>query len=242
VEVKLGKVGKQLYVIDTVQLMHTVSTVGYIVSERRVKMIPEVLQRLENECGNKKDLGKRIQMARSSGEVLERIEDSPVCAFICDTTAEALRPGAGLHAEQILASPVVLVECTYLEESFSAQAGRKGHVVWEGASGLGTIVKQHLFPSPLCDNHSDKTAGGGAGAGDVRREGPCSCSSSAQPQTTFVLIHFSLRYSDAEIRNFFLNAGRTGLGSSVSTEDGGWGVPPHLVLWLDTGVVQLWYQ
>ena len=61
-------------------------------------------------------------------------------------------------------------------------------------------------------------------------------------QTTWVLIHFSLRYPDEEVCAFFRDTERSG----VILEEGEGGEdrtrPPDLVLWLDTGVVQLWVR
>lgn len=216
IPLKLGKGGNKMYVVETVQLMHTVSTVGYIVYERRTKIFPEVMKRLESECKNKRDLGNLIQKARASGEVIEYYKDICICAFICDTSAEALK--SGLHASRILAAPVVIIECTYLEESFTAEANRRGHVVWAGEAGLCNVVRERIFPTTQTDDDNGTPSGSVA---------------------TFILMHFSLRYSDTEIVKFFLNPEAVQLGSAVATAGAG---PPHVVLWLDTGIVQLWYQ
>ena len=44
------------------------------------------------------------------------------------------------------------------------------------------------------------------------------------PDTTFVLVHFSLRYKDREIREYFQTAGSDGRR------------PGNVVLWLDSGI------
>ena len=202
----LGKKGSGTYIVRPVEVMHTVSTLGYIIYERRKRIVPEIMDKLASECNDKKELGRMIQASRANGDKVDETFDIPICAFVCDTSAKALTTGA--NAMQILASPVIIIECTYLEESFTAEANRKGHVVWSGEDGLCPIVQERLF---FVDS----------------------------PPVTFVLIHFSLRYSDSEIRDFFCDVEKAQLGSSVSEEGSG---PPHLVLWLDTGVVQLWYS
>jgi hypothetical protein len=216
-----SKCGSKVIVVETVQLTHTVSTVGYIIYERRRKIIPAVLKRLVSECGSdKKALGKRIQHARTSGEEVECDIDIPICAFICDTTTQALK--CGLHSSRILAAPVVIVECTYLEECYTSEANRRGHVVWSGEEGLCSVVRDQIFPT----THESTS------------ECSSECSSVRQP-VTFILIHFSLRYSDSSVVDFFMDMDAVGLGSAVTTHGSG---PPHVVLWLDSGVVQLWYH
>ena len=80
---------------------------------------------MEKECTNKKEIGKKIQLAKASGETIDYVVDIPICAFICDATAAALSCGA--HASAILASPVIIIECTYLEEIYrgSQQKGSR---------------------------------------------------------------------------------------------------------------------
>ena len=60
---------------------------------------------------------------------------------------------------------------------------------------------------------------------------------------TWVLVHFSLRYSDDGIGAFFSDGGEGGLVYSRSAEAGEACEeprPPDIVLWLDTGVRELW--
>ena len=234
IPIHLGKGGKKHFIISPVEVMHTGSTVGYIISERRTKIIPEVMQRLKSECCTQKDLGAKLQTMRTQGEeAVDYDLDIPICAFICDTTAAALT--TGMHASQILAAPVIMIECTYLEESFAAEANRKGHVVWSGIAGLCCVVRERI-----------KSQIQGCTTGDNKQQQEPQHQQQHPPEqslapspTTFVLIHFSLRYSDSEIIDFFLDVARVGLGSAVATEGFG---PPHIVLWLDSGIVQLWYS
>jgi hypothetical protein len=136
----------------------------------------------------------------------------------------------------IFSTPIVMIECTYLEDSFAYEAERRGHVVW---SYLRPILIQHFTSPPSAADTS--------------------------PHSTFILIHFSLRYSDEDIVAFFMDPNRCMLPnpsqspppphtnphhmSTTSTCSSGSGdgadkssSPPHLILWLDTGIVRLWYQ
>jgi len=53
---------------------------------------------------------------------------------------------------------------------------------------------------------------------------------------TWVLVHFSLKYSDDSIRSFFMDAAQCGLEFQIAGKE----FVPDVVLWLDTGVVELW--
>ena len=56
--------------------------------------------------------------------------------------------------------------------------------------------------------------------------------------STWVLIHFSLHYSDEEIFGFFRDPLHSGIVLESTDLEGV--RPPDLVLWLDSGVVPLW--
>lgn len=82
-------------------------------------------------------------------------------AYVGDTHASALA-----EADWLDGVPVVITECTFLDDADLERAARIGHTVW---SELRPIVEAH-------------------------------------PETLFVLIHFSLRHSDAEVVDFFAAA------------------------------------
>lgn len=241
----IGKGGKKEMEIQTVKLYHTISTIGYIVNEKKTKLRPDLNQgdkKLTNEC---------VAAARSRGETVTVEFYQPVLAYLCDTTAKVLYPkeipypveesqyphatmnsssdedcccisetsieaksSNDYNEEQVLQSifscPIIMIECTYLEESFSREAERRGHVVW---TFLQPIILRHFTSNE----------------------------STPQPTTTFILIHFSLRYSDEEITSFFMDSTRCHLinpSQSPPNEN----TPPHLILWLDTGIIKLWYE
>jgi ribonuclease BN (tRNA processing enzyme) len=298
----LGKNGKKEIEVRTVKLYHTISTVGYIVSEKKSKLRPDL-----SHLTDKKLTQQRVMEARARGETVTVEFYQPLVAYLCDTTARVLynssqgagaypvepidyphatmnnnnsssgRSGGGeggcCHSSEetqglkegnapaeageydeeetlrlIFSCPIVMIECTYLEESFAQEAERRGHVVW---SFLQPILLQYFtslssFSPPHGHSHS-----------------------------SFVLMHFSLRYSDEDIIAFFMDPNRCLLpnpsqsphrppfplsppldgplpqdsnsGSCSSKGDGDKDSdcplpPPHLILWLDTGIVKLWYQ
>jgi hypothetical protein len=215
IPVHIGKKGKTTMVVSTLQLHHTVTTVGYVLSERGNKVRPDLIG------ADKRTTGENVKVAKQRGEEVTITVDTPVCAFVCDTSLRAVTE-EGEHSAQILACPVVIIECTYLEEEYAAEGDRRGHIVWTG--GLRDVV--------LSTYHAYKSRSGGGRGGNA---GP----SAGAP--VFILMHFSLRYSDDEIREFFRE--RSGLGAALTTSEvSDAGRKPHVVLWLDSGIEQLWFQ
>ena len=182
----IGK--KQHFTINTVELFHTCTAVGYIISQQRSKLRPE----LKND--DDRTTAANVNAARQRGEEINIIYDNPIVAFICDTDIRALTTGP--HAMQILTCPVAIVECTYLEENMKSEADRRGHITWSDLL-------------PLVINTPN--------------------------QITFILIHFSLRYSDDEVVDFF----RTSSGACMREIRDDSNEVPKVVLWLDSGIVRL---
>lgn len=129
-------------------MVHSVPCVGYGFFERKKRLRPE----------HAALSGKEIAALRKSGvdvtvEVQERL-----FAFCGDTTHEAL-----LNSPELLEFPVLIVECTFIDDADEAQATKTKHMLW-----------RHLKPIVA-----------------------------AHPNTTFLLIHFSLRYTTAQVHTFF---------------------------------------
>lgn len=228
VPVAFGKGGKQIMVIQTVTLLHNrCSTIGYLIFEKKSKLMPHL------EGIDKKTTTANVMQAKSRGEAVTMDVNSPVMAFICDTSIEAVTTGD--ESSLILSMPALMIECTYLEESMNAEATKRGHVCW---SQLCPVVISKLRQL---------------------REVPF----------TAILIHFSLRYTDGDIVAFFMNPDLNGLGRIARRKTAGvvtfeytegtfslygdsgeahkrsntveYG-PCHLVLWLDSGVEEIWFQ
>jgi len=117
--------------------------------------------------------GKEIGRLRKEGTVITEKREVRLFAFMGDTTAKIFTEShspcgsdnASTHvtAEELLKFPVIITECTFLEESEAKNAARTCHSLWRD---LEETVVSH-------------------------------------PDTTFVLIHFSLRYKAAYVREFF---------------------------------------
>lgn len=141
IPVALGKAGKQIITVQTVQLFHNrCSSIGYILSERKSKMRPEL------EGGTKQQTTANVLAAKKRGEQISLNTDIVFFAFICDTSIEAVSgvDASRPQAKLILSSPVVMIECTYLEPEMEGEALKRGHICW---SQLCAVVRP-IFTDP----------------------------------------------------------------------------------------------
>jgi ribonuclease Z len=162
---------------------HTVPCLGYLFSA--------VTHRLRDEYRSLP--GRELRRLREEeGVQLTRPVQTPVFAFLGDTTAATLAAAPGWlagsgdddgseRADSGTGVKVVITECSFLREEHRAQADKTKHTIW---ADLEPVVRRW-------------------------------------PRTVFVLTHFSLRYSDDEVRRFF--------------EDMGDRVPGNAVVWVDGG-------
>ncbi|MEV4254531.1 MBL fold metallo-hydrolase [Spirillospora sp. NPDC049652] len=152
--------GRSGHHVRVVECDHKVPCVGYAFSQSAKALSPEfdeLRRRLVSE-GRGKEFGRLIARAREDGEVVERETRRPLFAFLGDTHVSVFERNPWLFDY-----PVIITECTYLDDSQAERADRVGHTVW---SQLRPVVEAH-------------------------------------PRNLFVLTHFSLRHSDAEILAFF---------------------------------------
>jgi ribonuclease Z len=171
-EFTFGRRGE--HVARVVACRHKVPCVGYVVSSRHRELDPAVAGLRDTMSGP--DFGRLMAARRAAGEPVDREVHRPLFAYVGDTHPTALST-----ADWLAGVPVVVTECTFLDDAELDRAERTGHTVW---SRLRPIIAAH-------------------------------------PQTLFVLIHFSLRHSDAEVVTFF----------EKELADGG---PPNIVIWAGT--------
>jgi ribonuclease Z len=142
-----------------VDCRHKVPCVGYAFAEVRKALKPE-FEGLKATLGA--GFGRAIAQHRRDGVEVDREVRRPMFAYLGDSDVTVF-----VDNPWLLEYPVVVTECTYLDDAHLDRAGKVGHTVW---SQLRPIVR-------------------------------------ANPQTTFVLIHFSLRHSDRDILEFFARDG-----------------------------------
>jgi ribonuclease Z len=127
---------------------HSVECVGYMFSLVKSKL-------REDLAGLP---GREIGAMRKRGENVSREVEVPAFVFLGDTTHAVFDQNP-----EILKHPIVIVECTFLEDDDVKHAERTKHMHW-----------MHL--RKYVENN---------------------------PETKFVLIHFSRRYNSAQVLDFF---------------------------------------
>jgi ribonuclease Z len=142
--------------VRVVRCQHKVPCVGYCFTSVGKGLLPEY-EALRATMAPA-DFGKLVAGRRAAGEAVDRDVRTPLFAFLGDTHPRVFDDNPWLFEY-----PVIVTECTYLDDAQSERADRVGHTVW---SRLRPVVRAH-------------------------------------PATLFVLTHFSLRHSDAEVLAFF---------------------------------------
>ena len=171
-EFPIGRRGA--HTVRVLPTRHKVPSVGYLVSEHGKELLPDLAA--ARTTLSQAEFGQLMAARRRAGEPVERQVTRPLFAYLGDTHASAL---AG--ADWLAGVPVVITECTFLDEGERERADRVGHTLW---ADLRPVVAAH-------------------------------------PATTFVLTHFSLRYSDREVLAFFEREQREQAA----------GGPSNIVLW-----------
>ncbi|GIJ49035.1 hypothetical protein Val02_59210 [Virgisporangium aliadipatigenens] len=144
------------HAVRVVDCVHKVPCVGYAFSSVGRALLPEY-EELRTRV-TPAEFGRLLKERRAAGDEVDRELRRPMFAFLGDTG-----PRVFDAAPWLLDYPVIVMECTYLDDALATRAEEVGHVVW---SGLRPIVE-------------------------------------ANPSTLFVLTHFSLRHTDAEVMRFF---------------------------------------
>jgi ribonuclease Z len=129
---------------------HSVPCVGYVFSHTTTRLRPEYAGLSQAE----------LAVLRKNGAELSMPVSKRVFAFLGDTTVSTLANTPSWLEEGI---PVVITECSFLQDKHRAQAEQTKHTLW---SDLEKVVRRWQ-------------------------------------STTFILTHFSLRYSDDDVRTFF---------------------------------------
>ena len=138
---------KKKYKIKVFKCYHRVKTVGYGLSESKVKLKQEYLSYSNQEI---------VKLKKENVNIFEMKEDYQV-VYLTDTNIKVF------NNTEIFKYKNIIVECTILDEENKNSAYKNGHIYW---GDLKEIVKLHS-------------------------------------ENKFILIHFSTRYSNEFITNFF---------------------------------------
>jgi ribonuclease Z len=152
--------GRRGHHVRVVECEHKVPCVGYAFAQRNRALRPEydeLRRRLAAE-GRGGEFGRLAARDREAGAEVDAEVRRPLFAFLGDTHVDVFARNPWLFEY-----PVIITECTYVDDAQVDRARQNGHTVWRE---LRPVVQAH-------------------------------------PETLFVLTHFSLRHSDAEVLAFF---------------------------------------
>lgn len=97
--------------VRAIKTFHPVPSLGYLIVRRVAKLRPE-LHGLD---------GQEIARRRKAGEDVLIIDDRPQLAYVTDTLINVLD-----HNPELLRAPVLIMECTFLDEKKSLENARAG--------------------------------------------------------------------------------------------------------------------
>ncbi|WP_431676929.1 MBL fold metallo-hydrolase [Kitasatospora sp. KL5] len=133
-EFAFGRGGHRVRVVEC---EHKVPCVGYAFSEVRTALAPEYeeLRRTLLAEGRGAEFGRIVAQRRREGAEVEREVRRPLFAYLGDTHVNVFERNPWLFEY-----PVVITECTYLDDAELERADRVGHTVW---SRLRPVVAAH---------------------------------------------------------------------------------------------------
>lgn len=257
--------GKKRIVIRTVHCFHTTTDVGYVVCQA-VKTLQgkdadadAEYTRLREVAKTDKSAGKQIGEMRKQGLLVNVDQVLPLLAYLCDTTAQVLGPcdkcKSGLPGCAFVSAKAQFAESCfgYLApdpasasmdvarvnpNKYAAGSHNPNHFAFQTQTEL-------IFSCPTIVIECSFVGAGGMSEEEAETEAKHRGHASwrelaphvkAHPESVFVLVHFSKRYTDKELREYFeCKLGfQAPAAASASGDDA---VTRNVVLFLDSGVV-----
>ncbi|GAB3978305.1 hypothetical protein GCM10029978_070660 [Actinoallomurus acanthiterrae] len=129
--------GRRGHHVRVVECEHKVPCVGYAFSERRKALRPEFeeLRRSLAQEGRGREFGRIMARKRAEGVTVDEEVHRPLFAFLGDTHVNVFERNPWLFEY-----PVVITECTFIDDAEMDRANRVGHTVW---SRLRPVVEAH---------------------------------------------------------------------------------------------------
>lgn len=160
--------------VRSVPLRHTVDTVGYLIGEKRHRLLPELaaehaeVQAFQGAEADAVEMRKafraKIVALRKAGQPVDQEVIAPMLAFLCDGTSESTVEAVRNVCSEPAGKPLVIMcECTFISDDDAQQAVSRRHVLWSKLK-------------PVTQEHSD---------------------------VIFLLVHFSHRYRDEGVLSEF---------------------------------------
>jgi ribonuclease Z len=129
--------GRRGHHVRVVECEHKVPCVGYAFSERVKALRPEFEQLRQSQIrqGRPEEFGRIMAQKRKEGVEVDDEIRRPLFAFLGDTHVNVFGRNPWLFEY-----PVVITECTFLDDTELERADRIGHTVW---SQLRPVVEAH---------------------------------------------------------------------------------------------------
>jgi len=112
--------------LKAIEVSHTCPALGYVVIERRSKLLPELVD-LPQE---------RLRELKSRGEEITRIVEVPLIALTGDT-----EPGPFLYRDEFADAKVVISECTFFDSDHRGRARIGKHIHIDQLAALAKVWK-----------------------------------------------------------------------------------------------------
>jgi ribonuclease Z len=131
--------GRRTYTVRVVECLHKVPCVGYCFAEKKKTLRPEYedLKTSMLAAGQGREFGRLIAQKRQNdgdAAIYEEVT-RPLFAFLGDTHASVFTRNPWLFDY-----PVIITECTYLDDAQIPRARQVGHTVW---SELRPVIESH---------------------------------------------------------------------------------------------------
>jgi hypothetical protein len=205
-----------------VRCFHTIEDVGYVLCETKSSLhgidsaaeeeYQTIMQAID--AGDKKT-GRKIGEMRKAGRLKELQHEQPRLAFLCDTTVQVFGQCAACKAGE---------PCTFGGQDLftcacppAAEMAAQVQLLFQ----CSTIVVECSFVAWDMDEEEAEHQASSRGHIAWSQLRPIV---ESHPDIEFILVHFSLRYSDEELRRFFSTASSNGT------------YVPNVLLWLDEGL------
>ena len=130
-DLPFGKRGR--FRVRVVECVHKVPCVGYCFAEVRTALLPELEER--RSTLPPAEFGALVAGRRKAGLAVDREVRRPLFAYLGDTDPVVFAANPWLFEY-----PVIVTECTYLDDAQLERAKRVGHTVW---SQLRPVVADH---------------------------------------------------------------------------------------------------
>jgi len=128
--------------VRVVRCLHKIPCVGYCFADRQTRFVPEIdARRVELfAAGQQQEFGRWVAGQRKAGVTVQEEYFAPRFAFIGDTSPELFAGEPWLFDY-----PVIITECTFLDDSERERANSAGHTLWSDLRPIIEAHPQHTF-------------------------------------------------------------------------------------------------